>query len=139
MTELFNKVITIYNDIPSDGVNPRRFERHVVPRCLISVGTAESVSGTIQNIVNAVTLVTKSVANYKSPSEYAKLPEDVRQRFYTAQIDDFVVFAEVDDLVETAKEFQSLQNKYKNQGMIISSVNENLYGLAVDNVTMTSV
>ena len=34
-TDLFNSKVTIYNDIPSDGVNARRFDRFVIDLCNI--------------------------------------------------------------------------------------------------------
>lgn len=134
MTSLFNDKVTIYNDIPSDGVNPRRFDRFVLDDCNISKGVLQNSDGTIEKVVNALTVITKNVSQYKSPIEYARLPADEKDKYFTAQINDFVVLAEVDDIVTTGREFQELQTKYKNNGFSVTAVNEYIYGLSVDNV-----
>lgn len=131
---LFHDKVTIYNDIPSDGVNPRRFDRFVLDNCNISKGVLQNSDGTIEKVVNALTVITKNVSQYKSPIEYARLPADEKDKYFTAQINDFVVLAEVDDIVTTSREFQELQNKYKNNGFSVTAVNEYIYGLSVDNV-----
>lgn len=139
MTDLFSRKVTIYNDIPSDGVNDRRFDRFVIECCNIQGGIVSKTDGTVENIVNAVSVITKDIEHYKQPMEYAKLPEDKRQDFYTAQVGDFIVFAEVDDVVETSREFAELQKKYASNGIVVRSVSPNIHGMGVDNVTITNV
>lgn len=161
MTDFFNQKVTIYNDIPADEfdyftkskpeesesvqglqeerANVRRFDRFVIEKCSIQGGYVEKADGTIQNIDNAQTVITKDVQHYKSPIEYMQLPVDEKDKYFTVQIDDFVVFGEVDDVVTTSREFQELQQKYGNNGMLITSVNPYIFGTAVDNVTMTNV
>ena len=135
----FTQKCTIYNDIPADGVNDRSFNRFVIEKCLVYGGTAErSVNGTIQNIVNAQTVITKDIERYKTPLDYAHLPVDEKTKYYTANANDFIVFAEVDDIVTTSLEFRDLQDKYKNNGMSITAANPYIFGLATDNVTMTN-
>ena len=102
-------------------------------------GTAErSANGTIQNIVNAQTVITKDVERYKSPLEYLRLPMDEKEKYFTVKANDFIVFAEVDDVVTTSLEFRDLQDKYKSNGMSITAVNPYIFGLATDNITMTN-
>ncbi|MEE0969046.1 MAG: hypothetical protein U0M06_06720 [Clostridia bacterium] len=149
MTELFNKKVTIYNDIASDGVNPRRFDRFVIGECNIQKGILQNADGTIEKVVNAQTITTKDIEHYKTPLEYAMLPFMVGdlqvggyeplgngeyKRCFTANVNDFVVLAEVDDVVTTSREFQDLQSKYKNNGFSVTAVNEYIHGMAVDNV-----
>jgi hypothetical protein len=62
----------------------------------------------------------------------------MKDEFYTAKIGDFVVFDAVDDVVTTAREFIDLQAKFKDNGMVITTVTANIFGLDVDNVTMTN-
>lgn len=138
MTDLWKSKVTIYNDIPSDKVNPRRFERFVISKCQIQGGYVSKTDGTVENIVNAKTVITKDVEHYKSPIEYIALSKDLKEIYYTAQVGDFVVFAEVDDVITTSEEFAKLQQKYKNKGMSITSVSESINGMSVDNVTMSS-
>ena len=134
INNLFVKQVTIYNDIPTDGVNPRRFDRFVIEKCNIQKGVLQSADGTIEKVVNAQTIITKDIEHYKTPLEYARLPADEKNKYFTANVNDFVVLAEVDDVVTTSREFQELQSKYKNNGFSVTAVNEYIHGMAVDNV-----
>lgn len=138
MTDFFNKKATIYNDIPADGVNARRWDRCIIDKCNIQGGYINRTDGTITNIVNAQSVITKDVEHYKNPKEYAKLPIFERENFFTAQVGDFIVFGEVDDVVSTAQEFSQLQQKYKDNGIRVSSVQDYIYGMSTDNVTFTN-
>ena len=134
MTDLFKKKITIYNDIPSDGVNPRRFDRFVVNFCNVQIGIMQIADGTIQKVPIEIMIETKDVEHYKSSLEYSLLPADEKDKYFTANVNDFFVLAEVDDVVTTSREFQDLQSKYKNNGFSVTAVNEYIHGMAVDNV-----
>ena len=131
---LWDKKVTIYNDISSDGVNARRFDRFVIDLCNIQKGILQNADGTIEKVVNAQTITTKDIEHYKTPLEYALLPADEKDKYFTANVNDFVVLAEVDDVVTTSREFQDLQSKYKNNGFSVTAVNEYIHGMAVDNV-----
>lgn len=135
--DLFTGKVTIYNDIPYDGVNLRRFDRFVIDKCLIYNQMAESADGTVQKIINAQNVITKDVEHYKTPLEYSQLAEDERENYYTVQVNDFVVYGDVDDVVTTSKEWQSLQQKYANNGFSVTAVNASIFGMNVDNVQIT--
>ena len=139
MTDLWKNKVTIFNDIPKNAVEERHFDRFVIDKCNIQGGIVSKADGTIENIVNAVSVITKDVEHYKQPLEYAKLPVDIRKDFYTVQVGDFLVLSEVDDIVTTSREFAELQNKYSNNGIVVRSVSPNIHGMAVDNVTITNV
>ena len=139
MTDLWEQKVTIYNDIAADLVNARRFDRFVIERCNIQGGIVSKADGTIENIVNAVSVITRNVENYKQPLEYAKLPVDLKEDFYTVQVGDFVVLSEVYDIVTTSREFSELQSKYADNGFVVRSVSPNIHGMSVDNVTITNV
>jgi hypothetical protein len=139
MTDLWDQKITIYNDIPKNAVEERHFDRFVIDKCNIQGGIVSKADGTIENIVNAVSVITKDVEHFKQPMEYAKLPVDIRENFYTVQVGDFIVLAEVDDAVTTSREFAELQEKYKDNGIVVRSVSANIHGMSVDNVTITNV
>lgn len=138
LTDLYTQKVTIYNNIPKNAVEERHFDKFVIDKCNIQGGLVNEANGTITNIVNAKSVITRDVSRYKTPLEYAEIPVDLRVDYYTAQIGDFIVFGEVDDIVTTASEFSQLQSKYKNNGMKITSVSANIFGLSVDNVTMTN-
>lgn len=139
MTNLWKRKITVYNDIPSTATEERHFDRFVIDLCNIQGGIVSRADGTIENIVNAVTVITKDVGRYKSPLEYRHIPVDLREQYFTMQIGDFIVLDEVDDIVTTSREFANLQTKYKDNGIIVRSISANISGMAVDNVTVTNV
>lgn len=134
MKDIFTQKVTIYNDVAEDGVNARRFDRHVIDKCLVYSETIELADGTIQRVAGSQNVITKDIERYKSPTEYAELPADQKPNYYTAQIDDFVVLGDVDDVVTTSKEFQALQQKYAKNGFSVTGVNASLYGMSVDNI-----
>ena len=134
MTNFFKEKVTIYNDIPADAVNPRRFDRFVIDRCNIQKGILQNADGTIEKVVNAQTVITRDVSRYKTPLEYALLPADEKDKYFTANVNDFVVLAEVDDIITTSREFQELQDKYRNNGFLVTAVNSYIQGMSVDNV-----
>lgn len=138
MTDLWNDKVTVYNDIPENEVEARHFDRFVVDRCSIQGGLRSKADGTIENVVNATTVWTKNVEDYKTPREYAFVPSDLREQYYTLQIGDFVVFGEVDDVVVDARDFANLQKKYENNGLKITSVSYNKNDMAVDNISFTN-
>lgn len=139
MTDLFTKKVTIYNDIPKTAVEERHFDRFVIDLCNIQGGVVSKTDGTIENIVNAQTIITRDVKRYKSPLEYASIPVDLREEFFTVQIGDFIVFDEIEDIVTTSREFAELQSKYADNGMVVRSVSANINGTSVDNVSMSNV
>ena len=138
LTDLWGAYVTIYNDIPADSVNPRRFDRYVIGNCNIQGGYVEKSDGTIQNLVNAKTIVTRDVAHYKSLTDYQKLPADEKDKYFTVNADDFIVLGVVDDVVTTSKEFEALQRKYSDYGISVTSVHPYIFGLTTDNISITN-
>ena len=136
MTNFFTEKITLYNDVPADTINPRRFVRHVIDRCNIQNGYVEKSNGTISNQVNATTIITKAVERYKEPKAYMALPADKKADYFTVQTDDFIVFGEAADVVTTAAEWQALKSKYKHNGISVTSVNAYIYGRETDNISI---
>ena len=134
-TDLFSQKVTIYNDIPSDGVNARRFDRFVIDLCNIQKGILQNADGTIEKVVNAITIITKDTEHYKPSLEYRYLPVDEKDKYYTVQVNDVVIFGEVDDVATTRRELDSLlETKYKSNGFLVTAVNEYLNGMSVDNI-----
>ena len=134
MSNLFSKKVTIYNDLPFDGVNLRRFDRFVIDKCNIQNGVLQNANGTIEKVANALTITTKDIEHYKPYREYTMLPVDVKKQYFTVRPNDFVVLDEVDDIVTNADEWDKLQKKYKDNGFSVTAVNEYINGMAVDNV-----
>lgn len=139
MTDLWNQKVTIYNDIPADAVNDRRFDRCVIDKCNVQGGIVSRADGTVENIVNAVTVITRDVDRYKTPSSYKNIPIDLADNVFTVQIGDFVVLTEVDDVVTTSREFAQLQQKYANNGFVVRTVSTYINGMRVDNVQFANM
>lgn len=139
LSDKFTRQITIYNDIASQGDSPRRFDRHVIQKCSIQGGYVTNADGTIQNIFSATTVITKDTQRYISPIEYANLTLDKREGYYTIQIGDYIVLDEVNDEVTTGRELEALQKKYGNMCISVTSVTPNIFGTAVDNITVTNI
>lgn len=137
MIDKFTGKVTIYNSLPADGVNLRRFERFVIDKCLIYNQLAESADVTINKIVNTQNIITKDVEHYRPPNEYKQLSAVERANFYTVQVNDFVVFGEVEDVVTDSNEWDTLQKKYKGNGFSVTSTNASIFGTNVDNVQIT--
>lgn len=134
-TNLFDKKVTIYNDILSDGVNNRRFDRFVIEQCNIQKGALQNADGTIEKVVNAQTVTTRDIEHYKPPLEYKYLPADEKEKYFTVQVNDIVILGEVYDVVTSRRELDDLlTEKYKNNGFSVTAVNEYIHGMAVDNV-----
>ena len=136
MTELWKSKVTIYNSV--NETSGRQFERFVINRCQVQEQVGEKASGTIRNVINAKTVITKDIEHYKPPLEYVKLPDGERVNYYTVSAGDIIVFDEVDDIVTTAQEFAQLQIKYKSNSIKVTTVSVNINGMAVDNITMTN-
>lgn len=137
MTDKFTDKVTIYNYMPYDGVNLLHYDRFVIDKCLIYNNVTEQADGTINKVVNTQNVITMDIEHYKSPYEYKQLAEDKRENFYTVQVDDFVVYGEVDDVVTDSQEWTALQKKYKGNGFLVTAVMPNIHGMTVDNVQIT--
>lgn len=138
LTNLWTQKVTIYNDMQATVAENRHFDRFVIEKCNIQGGRVSKADGTVENIVNAQTVYTKYVEHYREPREYALLPVDRRNEYFTVQIGDFVIFGEVDDIVENSLDYATLQKKYANNGFKVTSVSPNIYGMSVDNVSFTN-
>lgn len=138
MTDLFKDKITIYISVPATAIKTRTFARRVVEKCQIQGGFVDKSDGTIRNVVNAQTVITRDIKRYTVPAVFNNTPEDLREDVYTVQTGDFVVLGEVDDIVSNAEEFAKLQQKYKDNGIKVTSVSASINGMSVDNITITN-
>lgn len=136
MTPIFTQKVTIYNDI-QDG-STRRFDRFVIDTCVVGSGYVEKADGTVQIIANVINVITKDVNRYKSPEEYKKLTIGERNEYYTVQINDIVVLAEVFDEADNYADFRAIRDKYENNSISVTAANAYIYGMATDNITMTN-
>lgn len=138
-TDLFNKTVTLYNDIPADDVNPRVWKRTVLKDCNVQGGLMEKANGTVANIVNAKTITVMDIDNYLPPTEFYALPADVRADYFTVNTGDFIIFEEVDREITTSREWSTLQSDYSNNGIKVMTVSENIYGTSADNISISNI
>ncbi len=139
LTDFYTKKVTIYNDVKKSVIEPRHWDRRVIEKCMVYSGTVASSNQTVQTISNAQNVITRDVEHYKSPSEYALVPVDEREHYYTVQPDDFIVYGEVFDVVTNATEWDELKDKYQNNGMSVTTVNPYIFGMSTDNITISNV
>ena len=137
-TNKFIKKVTIYNDIDKTTVEERHWDRFVIEKCLIYSGFSEGTDGTAQTLSNSQNIITKDVVRYKPPAEYILLPVDEREKYFTVQVDDFIVFGDVEDKVTSALEWKQLQEKYQKIGMSITTVTPYIFGMATDNIMISN-
>lgn len=138
MTDFFTQTVTVYISVPATDIKPRTFERRVVENCSVQGQTVEKIDGTTRLIVNAMTLITKNIANYVDAEVFYNTPSDLRKDKYTVQTGDFIVFEECDDVVTNSNEFAELQRKHRNNGMVATTVSAYINGMKTDNVTVTN-
>ena len=66
LNNLFSEKVTIYNDIAKTAVEERHFDRFVIDNCNIQRGLVSRADGTVENVVNAITVISKDVKRYKN-------------------------------------------------------------------------
>lgn len=134
----FTRKVTIYNAVDKTAAEERHWDRFVIEKCLLYSGFSEGTDGTVQTLSNSFNIITKDVLRYKSPAEYILLPVDEREKYFTIQIDDFIVFDEVEDEVTSTLEWKQLQEKYQKKGMSITTVTPYIFGMATDNIMISN-
>lgn len=152
LNNLYNRKCTIYCVIPSKSNTPAVYgHRFVLNDCAIENTTSQRLSGVTIQLVNVDSVITKNIADYRPPTDtvgsdstgfsdygFYAIPQMYRNKFYTVNAQDFIVYDVVDDEISTAQEFSALKNKYKNNGMIVAQGIDNRKGLKVDNITAVS-
>jgi hypothetical protein len=138
LTDFFVKAVTIYNLIPATATTEKIYNRTVLEKCQVQGVFVEKTQDTVRNVVNAKSVITKSVEHYLDFADFVKIPVDKRSDYWSVNVGDFIVFAEVDDYIETEQDFANLQKKYRNNGIKVTTANASVYGMATDNVQMTN-
>ena len=138
LTDLWKTKVTIYSNVPDENNTSRSIRRFVIERCQVYGQVVEKPNQTIRNVINAKSVTTKNVEQYKPLAEFIRLSEEERRNYYTAEPGDFVVCGEVNDVVSTVGDFAELQKKYRNNGMKVTTVDTYINGMTVDNITMSN-
>jgi len=127
MSNLFSETFTIINQIPQSQTqaNKVKWKKHFIHQCDRRDGIFDKSNSTMAYKANAWTVWCKDWQRYKPPiwttGGYYMLGDDEKDDFFTANVGDLVVFAEIPDIVPaTIQEFQTLVSKYKDNGGMIT-------------------
>lgn len=129
LSKLNNDTITIINQIPQSDTSAVKVEwrKHIIRNCSVRMGIFDKSSGTMSNSANTFTVYVKDWQNYTAPdwlqNGYYSMSDEDKEKHYTANINDLVIFDAVPDAVPTkVSEFTALTQKYKDIGGLVSSV-----------------
>lgn len=129
MSNLFSGTFTIINQIPQSQAVPTKikWKKHFIERCNRQYGIKDASTGTMAYKANAFVVNCKDVETFINADwidGYYTLPDDEKDKYWTASSGDLLIFAKVDDVEPaTVAEFQSLVNKYKDIGGTLTAVN----------------
>lgn len=127
MSDLFSETFTIINQIPQSQTqaNKVKWKKHFIKQCDRRNGIFDKSNGTMAYKANAWSVWCKDWKKYKPPiwtaGGYYALGDDEKDDFFTANIGDLIIFAEIPDVEPTTvQEFQALVTKYKDNGGTIT-------------------
>lgn len=127
MSDLFSETFTIINQIPQSQTqaNKVKWKKHFITQCDKRDGIFDKSNATMAYKANAWSVWCKDWQNYKPPiwtaDGYYTLGDDEKDDYFTANVGDLVIFAEIPDVKPTTvQEFQALVNKYRDNGGTIT-------------------
>jgi hypothetical protein len=127
LSNLNSQVFTIINQIPQSQTAAAKasWTKYRLSDCGKRDGLYDKSSGTMAYKANTWTAYIKNWQQYKAPSwldgGYYVLPEEEKAQYYTANVGDLLIFADIpDDVPTTLQEFNALRDKYKDMGGIIT-------------------
>lgn len=118
---------TIINQIPkSQAITTKiRWIKHTLVNCDKKDGLYDKSSGQILYRVNTFTAYVYDWQRYKKPlwdkDGYYALPDAEKSGYYTVNVGDLIIFAEIPDSAPTTtQEFNAIREKYKGCGGMIT-------------------
>ena len=128
LSNLKNETFTIINQIPQSAAVSTKtaWKKVTLRRCSKTGGIYDRTSGTMVYKANTFTAYIYDWEQYKSPDwlngGYYALADKDKGNYFTVNIGDLIVFADIPDTVPTTlQEFQALVTKYKDNGGTVSS------------------
>ena len=128
LSNLNNQVFTIINQIPTSQTVSTKvaWEKYRLDKCGKSDGLRDESSKTMAYKANTWTAYIGNWQEYKPPTwlddGYYALSDDEKAEYYTANVGDLLIFADIpDETPTTLQEFNALRDKYKDIGGIITS------------------
>ncbi len=127
LSNLNGKVFTIINQIPTSASVAAKtgWKKYRLTDCGKRDGLYDKSSGTMAYKANTWTAYINDWQQYKTPTwlddGYYALPENEKSNYFTANVGDLLIFADItDDAPTTLQEFNALRDKYKDMGGIIA-------------------
>lgn len=127
MSDLFSETFTIINQIPQSSTVATKVKwfKHIIHSCDRRDGIFDRSTSTMAYKANAWTVWCKQWDNYRPPmwvnDGYYALADDEKADFWTANVGDLIIFAEIEDVEPTSvTEYQALITKYKDYGGTIT-------------------
>ena len=130
LSDLKNETFTLINQIPQspEVATKSKWIKHTLQRCGKAGGILDKSNGTMVYKANTFTAYIFDWDRYKEPNwledGYYAMSDTEKSGFYTANIGDLIIFADIDDIAPTTTaEFTALTQKYRDMGGLISGVN----------------
>lgn len=128
LSNITDKTFTIINRIPVSASNAQitAYKKYVLKGCDVQNGFIGKSSGTMVYKSNVWTAWISDWQHYKPPawSENGYYSMSAKDGLYTANNGDLLIFADIsDDAPKSQQEFQTLVNKYRDMGGLITEAN----------------
>ena len=127
LSNLNGKVFTIINQIPTSATVSTKiaWKKYQLTNCGKRDGLYDKSSGTMAYKANTWTAYIGNWQEYKPPAwldgGYYALSDTDKAEYYTANVGDLIIFADVADTTPTTlQEFNALRDKYKDIGGVIT-------------------
>ena len=127
-SNLNGQVFTIINQIPTSQTVTTKiaWKKYKLTDCGKRDGLYDKSSGTMAYRANTWTAYISDWQQYKPPTwlggGYYALSDNEKAEYYTANVGDLIIFADVADTTPTTlQEFNALRDKYKDIGGVITS------------------
>lgn len=134
LSKLNSEVFTIINQIPVSATAATKAAWHKfrLVGCDKKEGICDKTSGTMLYKANSWTAYIKDWKHYRKPTftdgGYYALSDGVKDRYYTANSGDLLIFADISDPVpKNLAEFNEMVKKYKGISGVITGVSEYIH------------
>lgn len=127
LSNLYSEIFTIINQIPVSQTvaTKKNWKKHRLEQCGKRDGLYDKSSGQMFYKANTWTAYLGDWQGYKRPvwvdGGYYTLTDMEQEKYFTANVGDLLIFADIEDEVpSTLQEFNTLRDKYKDNGGIIT-------------------
>lgn len=127
----WESTITLYNRYQDPLTDLITWYKTTINDCFVKRAHNRVVIGTTSIETGNKLVRIREDERYLTYSRWIELPNDVQQNYFTLHLGDFVVFSEVDDIIDEytpGHRFNDVVSKYKdmNECMVITNYQENI-------------